>query len=151
MAKTPSPSAPTPFETELAAFFGEAGASAPLRDHVSFRAADGAADPMAAVGDLVRHVRATAKTRPDRVRLRPHQSHSGAVSVRVYREGDRFHTIKFALAPDGRLYARHNVAGGRALSLMLHDWLSATDRFTDIAWRTRNAFAAGEPGHPRPE
>ena len=148
MAKRPSTPEPTPFETELAEFFGEtlAGGAA-IRDHVTFRPAGGASvEPLEAAEDFARHVKAAAKARSERAKIRAHTAYSGAVTVRVAWSGDRFHTIKFAEAPDGRLLARHRVAGAQYLSTMLYEWLTATDRFTDISWRTEAQFHAGEPG-----
>ena len=122
-----------------------------LRDHVTFRAAaDPLLGPTDAADDFVRHVRAGAKARADPIRVRPHRSYSGAVTVRVYWQGGRFHTLKFASTDDGRLLASHNVSAGRYLSLLLHDWLTASDRFTDICWRTGDQWKNGEPGQGDP-
>jgi hypothetical protein len=118
-----------------------------IRDHVTFRAAsDPLVQPMDAAADLVRHVRMGNKGRSPPVRVRPHRSYSGLVTVRVSWQGDRFHTIKVSATADGRLLASHNVAGGRDLSLMLHDWLTASDRYTDICWRTRDQWRNGDHG-----
>lgn len=122
-----------------------------IRDHVTFRPAGGAPVlPLDAAEDLVRHVRAAAKAHAQRIRARAHTSYSGAVTVRVYWHGGRFHTVGVKALEDGRLLARHNVADGRALSRLLHDWLAASDRFTDPSWRTRDQFRAGAPGQTTP-
>jgi hypothetical protein len=122
-----------------------------MRDHVTFRAVgDNVVEPMDAAADLVRHVRAGNKARATPIRIRPHRSYSGAITVRVSWQGDRLHTIKLASTADGHLLARHNVDGDRALSPMLHDWLTASDRFTDICWRTRDQWKNGEPGCDAP-
>ena len=122
MAKLPL----TPFEEGLAEFFGEAaadGARPAPRDHVSFRAAQ-PATPLEAAEDLVRHIRAGNKTRAHlsrdaRMKARAHTSYSGAVTVRVTWQGQRFHSIKFSAADAGEMLASHKV--GRDLSLMLHE------------------------------
>jgi hypothetical protein len=117
-----------------------------MRDHVTFRdASDPLVEPVDAAADFVRHVKSRGQTK-----VRPHRSYSGAVTVRVYWQGDRFHTIKFASTADGLLLARHNVVAGGDLSRLLHDWLTASDRFSDIAWRTRDEWEAGEPGRSSP-
>jgi hypothetical protein len=125
--------------------------AAGIRDHVTFRAAGEALlEPMDAAADLVRHVRAGNKARAAPIRLRPHKSYSGAVTVRVSWQGDRFHTVKFASTPGGHLLVSHKVASGSDLTLMLHDWLTASDRFTDICWRTDDEWRHGEPGAGAP-
>jgi hypothetical protein len=124
---------------------------APARDHVTFRAVgDALAGPMDAAADLVRYVRMGNKARSTPIRVRPHRSYSGAVTVRVSWQGDRFHTIKFSSTAGGHLLASHNVAGGRDLSLMLHEWLTASDRFADVCWRTRDQWRNGDPGAGAP-
>jgi hypothetical protein len=124
---------------------------APILDHVTFRAVgDPVFDRMDAAADLVRHVRSGAKARSTSMKARPHHSYSGAVTVRVYWQGDRFHTVKISSTADGGLLASHNVGGGRDLSLMLHDWLTASDRFSDICWRTRDQWKNGDPGRGDP-
>jgi hypothetical protein len=120
-----------------------------VRDHVTFRAADGAG-PRDVADDFGRWLKADAKVRGSQIRARVHASSSGAVSARVYWSGGRFHTVGFKSLEGGRLLARHNGAGGRALSRLLHDWLTATGRFTDPCWRTGDQFRAGEPGQPTP-
>jgi hypothetical protein len=125
--------------------------AAGIRDHVTFRAASEAlVEPMDAAADLVRHVRAGNKARSAPIRLRPHRSYSGAVTVRVSWQGDRFHTVKFASTAGGNLLASHKVADGGDLSLMLHEWLTASGRFTDICWRTGDQWKRGEPGAGAP-
>ena len=140
MGKSSETSPPTPFETELAAFFGEApagGVPAPAADHVAFRpVGPEPVTPLEAAEDFARHAKAAAKARSERVKVRPHSSYSGAVTVRVAWQGERFHTIKVKPAADGALVASHGVEGGRYLTLMLHDWLAASDRFTDVRWLT---------------
>ena len=124
-----------------------------MRDHVTFRPADPAEpmDRMEAAADLVRHVRAGNKARAKAIKIRPHTSYSGAVTVRVAWRGDRFHTVKFAVAADGALLVSHKVADdGGALTLMLHDWLTASARYADIRWRTAEELAAGAPGQAAP-
>lgn len=149
---------PTPFEEELAEFFGEAAtgeAPAPVMDHVTFTPADPAALPLQAAEDLVRHIRAQRKSRAHlsadtRVNARTHTSYSGAVTVRVSWQGQRFHTVKFAAAGDGELIASHKLAGGRDLSLILHAWLTQSDRFSRPCWRTADEWKRGEPGRSAP-
>jgi len=122
-----------------------------IRDHVTFRAvSDPLLEPMDVAADLVRHVRAGNKARSTPIKVRPHRSYSGAVTVRVSWQGDRFHTVKIKATADGRLLASHNVAAGRDLSLMLHEWLTASDRFTDICWRTGGQWKSGEAGAGAP-
>jgi hypothetical protein len=129
----------------------EVDAPPPIRDHVTFRAVGGEViEPAEAAADLVRHVRLGNKARPDPIRVRPHVAYSGAVTVRVSRHSSRFQTIRIAATAEGGLIARHNVALGRDLSLMLQDWLVASDRFTDICWRTGDQWRNGEPGHATP-
>jgi hypothetical protein len=43
-----------------------------------------------------------------------------------------------------------DVVAGRDLSLMLHEWLTASDRFTDICWRTGGQWKSGEAGAGAP-
>jgi hypothetical protein len=119
------------------------------RDHVTFRAVDGAG-PRDAAEEFGRWLKADAKARGSQIRARIHASSSGAVSARVYWSAGRFHTVGFKTLADGQLLARHNGAGGRALSRLLHDWLTAAGRFTDPCWRTGDQFRAGEPGQPEP-
>ena len=143
----------TPFEAELAEFFGEA-APAELRDHVTFQSAD-PATPLEAAEDLVRHIRARNKARvhlshDTRLKARTHTSYSGAVTVRVAWQGDRFHTVSFAEADGGLLLARHKVAGGRDLSLVLHEWLTTSERFNGACWRTADEWKRGDPGRDAP-
>jgi hypothetical protein len=148
----------TPFEEELAEFFGETslgGLPAPTRDHVTFRAAEPTMPPLEAAGDLVRHIRARNKTRghlsyDTRIKARTHTAYSGAVTVRVAWQGNRFHTIRFCATGGGELLANHNVAGGRDLSLILHEWLTASDRFSGACWRTADEWIRGEPGRGAP-
>jgi hypothetical protein len=129
----------------------DVGGAPPIRDHVTFRAqGDALVDRMEAAADLVRHVRLANKARSTPVRVRPHKSYSGAVTVRVSWQGDRFHTIKIASTADGALLASHNVIGGRDLSAMLHEWLAASDRYTDICWRTGEQWKNGDPGRGAP-
>jgi hypothetical protein len=131
-------------------------AGSPVLDHVTFRPPPGeVVEPMEAAADLVRHVRAANKARSTPIKLRPHRSYSGAVTVRVSWQGDRFHTIKLVSTPDGGLLASHNVGshsarGARDLSAMLHDWLTASDRVIDICWRTRDQWKNGAPGLAAP-
>jgi hypothetical protein len=139
--------APDPENGQDAACVEDADAGAPTPDHVTFRAVgDDVAGPTDAAADFVRHVRSGNKARSTAIRVRPHRSYSGAVTVRVYWQGGRFHTVKISATADGCLLASHNVRAGRDLSLMLHDWLTASDRFTDICWRTRDQWKNGEPG-----
>jgi hypothetical protein len=122
-----------------------------IRDHVTFRAlGDVLVEPMDAAADLVRNVRLGNKGRPVPIRLRPHRSYSGAVTVRVSWQGDRFHTVKFSSTAGGHLLASHNVAADRDLSQLLHEWLAASDRFTDICWRTGDQWKNGDPGSDAP-
>ena len=147
----------TPFERDLADFLGEAPAGAarePTRDHVTFRAVE-AATPLEAAEDLVRHVRARNKTKSHlahetRMKARAHTSYSGAVTVRLTWQGDRFHTVRFSAADGGRLLASHKVAGGDDLSRVLHDWLVAADRFEGACWRTAEEWALGAAGRSAP-
>jgi hypothetical protein len=123
--------------------------AAPVRDRVTFRAADGSS-PRDAAEDFGRWLKADAKAHGSQIRARVHSTYSGAVSARVYWSGGRFHTVGFKALEGGRLLARHNGAGGRALSRLLHEWLIASGRFTDPCWRTDEAFRAGQPGEPAP-
>jgi hypothetical protein len=126
-------------------------AAAALRDHVSFRSAGAEPiDPLEAAADLVRHVRSGNKDRSPPIRIRAHTSYSGAVTVRVSRYSQRFHTITISSTADGALLARHNVSLGRDLSLMLHDWLTASDRFTDISWLAPDPAQRASRPRPRP-
>ena len=103
------------------------------RDHVTFRGADDAmALPTDAADDFVRHMRAEAKDRSSPLKVRPHLSYSGAVSVRIYPKDGRFLTITFAADADGGLRASHKPDADRVLTLMLHEWLAASDRFSEI-------------------
>ncbi len=70
--------------------------------------------------------------------------------MRLYWQGGRFHTVRIAATPDGRLLVSHNGAGGRELSLTLHDWLGASERYSDICWHTRDEWKAGEAGRGEP-
>ena len=154
MAKVP----PTRFEAELAEFFGDPapdGARAPTRDHVSFQAADPSATPLAAAEDLVRYIRARNKARAHlshatRTSARAHTSYSGAVTARVTWQGQRFHTVRFTACDGGELLASHKVAGGDALTLLLHEWLTASDRFGHPRWRTADEWDRRDPGHDAP-
>lgn len=142
---------PPPFEEDLAEFLGEA--ASPLRDHVAFRPVDPATRPLEAAEDLVRHVRAWNKTRvhlsrDTRIAARTHTSYSGAVTVRVAWQGQRFHTVKFSATGSGDLLASHKV--GRDLSLLLHEWLTASDRFSRACWRTADEWKQGRPGRSAP-
>jgi hypothetical protein len=148
---------PTPFEEELSEFFGEApgGSPTPARDHVTFQAADPAARPLEAAEDLVRHIRAQNKARTHlshdtRMSARTHTAYSGAVTVRVALHGHRFQTIRFSATEEGVLLASHRVAGGRELSLILHDWLLASEGFNRPCWRTADEWKRGEPGRSAP-
>ena len=148
----------TPFEEDLAEFFSETapgGLPAPTRDHVTFQPAEPTMPPLEAAEDLVRHIRARNKTRAHlsrdtRITARTHTSYSGAVTVRVAWQGHRFHTIRFSATDGGELLASHKVAGGRDLSLILHEWLSASDRFGRPCWRTADEWNRGEPGRGAP-
>jgi len=112
-------------------------AAAVLTDHVTFRAVGGeAVEPLDAAADLVRHVRSGNKERSPPIKIRAHTSYSGSVTVRVSRYSQRFHTITLSSTADGWLLARHKVVLGRDLSLMLHDWLTASDRFSEVRWLT---------------
>lgn len=126
------------------------GAAAPIRDRVTFRAAiaDVLIGPVDAAADFVSHVKMGNAGRSAPIRVRPHLSYSGAVTVRVYWRGGRFHTLKISSTPEGCLLASHNVGG--ALSLLLHEWLTASDRFTDIRWRTRDQSKNGGPSCETP-
>ena len=102
------------------------------REHVLFRAADAATvPPTDAADDFVRHVRAAAKARSSPMKVRPHVSYSGAVSVRVYPNGGRFLTITFASDTGGQLEASHKASADRLLTLLLQEWLAASDRFSN--------------------
>jgi hypothetical protein len=145
------PTEPDPENCDHPASGEDVSAGAPILDHVTFRAVPGLViEPMEAAADLVRQVRLGNKTRATPTKVRPHRSYSGAVTVRVSWQGDRFHTVKIAATADGGLLASHNVGGGRDLTLMLHDWLTASDRFTDICWRTRDQWKNGDPGRNSP-
>jgi hypothetical protein len=124
---------------------------APIVDHVTFRfVGDDVVDLTDVAADLVRYVRSEAKARRTLIRARPHRSYSGAVTVRLYWQGDRFHTVKIASTADGRLLVSHSGRGGRDLSLMLHDWLAASDHCSDICWRTRDEWNNGDRGRDAP-
>lgn len=147
----------TPFEEDLAEFFGESTSDSrsPLRDHVTFKPAGPTALPLEAAEDLVRHIRARNKTRAHlsrdtRISARTHTAYSGAVTVRVAWQGQRFHTIKFSATDSGELLASHKVAGGRYLSLILHEWLTASDRFGLPCWRTADEWKQAGPGSSAP-
>jgi hypothetical protein len=148
----------TPFEEELAEFFGESAAGdvrPPTRDHVSFQAAEPTTRPLEAAEDLVRHIRTGNKTRghlshDTRIKARTHTSYSGAVTVRVAWQGQRFHTIRFCEAEGCWLLASHKVAGGRDLSLVLHEWLTISERFGGACWRTADEWKRGDPGRNAP-
>jgi hypothetical protein len=159
MSKTEPGNAPfSLFEEELAEFFGETAAGVslpPARDHVTFQAAERMAPPLEAAEDPVRHVRAQNKTRAHlsrdtRVNARTHTSYSGAVTVRVAFHGHRFKTIRFRATDSGELLASYNGAGRSALSLILQEWLVASDRFSRPCWRTADEWKRGEPGHSAP-
>ena len=147
----------TPFEEDLAEFFGgtaPGGSRAPTRDHVSFRAAQ-PTPPLEAAADLVRHIRTRNETRghlsrDTRIKARTHTSYSGAVTVRVAWQGHRFHTIRFSDADGGWLLASHKVEGGRDLSLILHEWLTTSERFGGACWRTADEWKRGDPGRNAP-
>jgi hypothetical protein len=148
----------TPFEEDLAAFFGESApcdSRAPSRDHVTFQPAAPATRPLEAAEDLVRHIRARNKARAHlshdtRINARTHTSYSGAVTVRVGWQGQRFHTIRFSVTDGGELLASHKDAGGGDLSLILHDWLTASDRFSHPCWRTADEWKRRERGRNAP-
>jgi hypothetical protein len=148
----------TPFEEDLADFFGEATpgeARAATRDHVTFRPAEPMMRPLEAAEDLVRHIRARNKARAHlsydtRIAARTHTSYSGAVTVRLGWQGGRFQTIRFSATDAGELLASHKVAGGRDLSLILHEWLTASDRFGSPCWRTADEWKQGESGRSAP-
>ena len=144
--------ATTPSETGAGPDSGvNAPAVSPISDHVTFRAVPGAVvEPIEAAADLVRHVKMGNRARSTPLRVRPHRSYSGAVTVRVSWQGDRFHTIKIASTADGGLLASHNVSAGRDLSAILHDWLTSSDRYSDICWRTGEQWRNGEPGRDAP-
>jgi hypothetical protein len=147
---------PTPFEEDLADFLGETGGlRPPTRDHVTFQAAEAMAGPLAAAEDLVRHIRGRNKARAHlshetRISARTHTSYSGAVTARVALQGHRFQTIRFFETENGELVASHKVAGGRDLSLILHEWLVTSDRFGRPCWRTADEWMRGEPGRSAP-
>jgi hypothetical protein len=144
----------TPFEEDLAAFFGETAPGdlpAPTRDHVSFQAAAPTTRPLEAAEDLVRHIQARNTTRghlarDTRIKAHTHTSYSGAVTVRVAWQGHRFHTIRLSEADGGWLLASHKVTGGRDLSLILHEWLTTSERFSRACWRTADERKRGDPG-----
>jgi hypothetical protein len=122
-----------------------------IADHVTFHAAgDPVFEPSDAAADLVAHIRRRAKAGATSMKARPHRSHSGAVSVRLYWQGGRFHTVRIASGADGRLLVSHNGRGGRDLSLTLHDWLVSSERYSDIRWRTSDDWRAGEAGRGEP-
>ena len=126
-----------------------------MRDHVTFRGAEATATPLEAAEDLVRHIRARNKarahlSRDTRMSARTHTSYSRAVTVRLALGGHRFQTIRFSATEDGELLASHKVAGGRDLSLILHEWLVTSDRFNRPCWRTATEWKQGEPGHGAP-
>ena len=147
----------TPFEQELAEFFGEtapAGA-ATVRDHVTFQAAEPGTSPLQAAEDLVRYIRARNKarvhlSRDTRINARTHTAYRGAVTVRVAWHGQRFQTIRFSATDGGALLVSHKVDGGRHLSLVLHEWLTASERFSSASWRTADEWTRGEPGRSAP-
>ena len=149
---------PTPFVEDLAEFLAEAphrDSQSPLRDHVTFQPAEPTARPLEAAEDLVRHIRARKQARSHlshdtRMTARTHTSYSGAVTVRVAWQGQRFHTIKFSATDSLELLASHKLAGGRDLSLILHEWLTASDRFGRPCWRTADEWKRGEPGFSAP-
>jgi len=146
MGRTPL----TPFEAELADFFGETAPDGPrgsTRDHVTFQTPQGST-PLEAAEDLVRHIRAQNKTRAHlsrdtRINARTHVSYSGAVTVRVAWHGQRFHTIKFSSNNAGEMLANHKV--GPDLSLILHEWLTTSNRFVHPSWRTADEWKLGGP------
>jgi len=148
----------TPFEEDLAEFFGETapdGSRPTPRDHVTFQPIEGPPRPLDAAEDLVRHIRMRNKTRAHlsrdtRINARTHTSYSGAVTVRVAYRGDRFQTIKFAETEAGALVASYKAAGGRDLSLILHEWLVTSDRFGRPCWRTADEWKRGGPGSSAP-
>ena len=110
--------------TGRGAFDEDGGSHDAVETHVTFHAAgDPVFEPADAAADLVAHIRSRAKAGATSLKARPHRSHSGAVSVRLYWQGGRFHTVRIAATPDGRLLVSHNGAGGRELSLTLHDRL----------------------------
>jgi len=148
----------TPFEAELAEFFGEPASGesqTSTLDHVTFQAVGRPPPPLEAAEDLVRHIRARNKarahlSRDTRINARTHTSYSGAVTVRVSWQGGRFHTIRFTAGAGDELLASHKVAGGHHLSLMLHEWLTASDRFGRPCWRTADEWKRGDPGRSAP-
>jgi hypothetical protein len=159
MAKKEPGKAPlTPFEEDLAEFFGETGPDGsrpPPRDHVTFQADEAPPQPLDAAEDLVRHIRTRNKTRAHlsrdtRINARTHTSYSGAVTVRVAFQGYRFQTIRFVATEAGELVASHKAAGGPDLSMVLHEWLVTSDRFTCPCWRTADEWKSGEPGRSAP-
>jgi hypothetical protein len=79
---------------------------------------------------------------------RTHTSYSGAVTVRVSWQGQRFHTVKFSSNDAGEMLVSHKV--GPDLSLILHEWLTASDRFSDPCWRTADEWKLGAPGSDTP-
>ena len=122
-----------------------------VADHVTFHAVgDAVFEPSDAAAELVAHIRRRAKAGATSMKARPHRSYSGAVSVRLYWQGDRFYTVRIASTPDGRLLVSHNGRGGRELSLTLHDWLVSSERYADICWRTRNEWKTGVAGRGEP-
>jgi hypothetical protein len=149
---------PTAFEEYLAEFFGETApgdARAPTRDHVSFQAAEPTMRPLEAAEDFVRQIRTRNEarghlSRDTRIRARADRSYSGAVTVRVAWQGRRFHTIRFSEADGGWLLASHKVDGGRDLSLILHEWLTTSQRVSRACWRTADEWKRGDPGRSAP-
>jgi hypothetical protein len=140
------PGSITPFEQELAEFFGEAPADGgpPTPDQVTFLSADAGMSPLQAAENLVRYLRARNQAKghlsyPTRINARAHTAYSGAVTARIGWQGGRFHTVKFTAEDDGRMRVSHKLDGGRFLSSLIHDWLTASDGFSDIRWEATGA------------
>jgi hypothetical protein len=75
--------------------------------------------------------------------------------VRFSWHQDRFHTVRFTAIgqrPDYWLawHATAASGGGRAVSRLLHEWLTSSDRHEDIRWFSAAQWRAGEAGQERP-
>jgi hypothetical protein len=129
------------------------GASPIVRTHVAFRLSAVWRDPARALAaDFRDHLRRQNVDRTYRsYRVKP-TWRSSVVQFSWFRD---FHTVWFSRAegrPE-RWLAHHGSErklGGRAVSRVLHDWLSGSPRYADVRGFTADQWRAGEEGAERP-
>ena len=135
-------------ELELCDFGSRHGLKPVSRDHVTFEAAQ--ASELSALGIAAAFRDSLLAQSVLKFKVREISVSSGGVSLSVSWFAEHYHPVFFEDIdqPAGRWLIRNN--GNIGLSDLLHDWLSAEHRFTNIRWYSKESWTGEKTSRRTP-